>query len=200
MTMNPAPLLKRGWAKEKNEGCVMAKKGIVSFRQIEKEDLGIIRDWRNKEKIRQTFREYRLLNMENQLEWFKKISHSKTDDMFMILLDSHPIGVCGLTNIDWKDRHTEYSFYVGEDIGNVRSGRVAMAIFDFLKRKCFKEYNLNRMWGEIAPFNKVSVKLAVKNGLIEEGVKRQCFFSEGRYFDIVVVGMLAEEYYKQRLF
>jgi hypothetical protein len=40
----------------------------------------------------------------------------------------------------------------------------------------------------------------VKNGLIEEGVKRQCFFSEGRYFDIVVVGMLAEEYYKQRLF
>ena len=73
---------------------------IVNFRQIEKEDLPLLRDWRNQERVRRCCREYRLLNMANQISWFEGISTSRVDNMFIVIADDEPVGVCGLTHIN----------------------------------------------------------------------------------------------------
>jgi RimJ/RimL family protein N-acetyltransferase len=179
----------------------------MQFRQIEKEDLPLLRDWRNCEKIRAVTREYRLLNMLNQEKWFEKISLNREDDMFLII-DEKPsraggswglthikVGVCGLTHINWKDRHAEISYYssLTDPLKNIG---LAREVYDFLKKKCFEEYGLNRLWGEVYSFNLVAIKIAQRNGLKIEGILKQTNWHNGRFYDSVITTILAEEYFE----
>lgn len=170
----------------------------VTFRQIEKDDLPLLRDWRNQEGVRKFCREYRLLNMINQQDWFERVSNSKEDDMFLIVVDDKPVGVCGLTHINWKDRHCELSWYLGDAISQLKKVKIAPKISQFLRKKGFEEYNLNRLWAEIYSFNDVMIKYVLRRGFKQEGILRQSVFWDGKYWDSVVLSMLSEEYFKKK--
>ena len=161
----------------------------VTFKQIEREDLPMLRDWRNLERVRKYCREYRWLNMVNQERWFEKASTNKVDDMFLVLANDESIGVCGLTHINWKDRSAEVSFYLGKTINPAIEVAIGIEVY---------EYNLNRLWGEAYSFNQGGINLALLCGFKKEGVLRQTVFWDGKYFDSVIVGMLAEEYRKAK--
>ncbi|MFH1386133.1 MAG: GNAT family protein [bacterium] len=168
----------------------------IKYRQMEREDLPLLRDWRNQEKVRKYCREYRLLNMVNQNNWFERVSTSKVDDMFLILMDEKPVGLCGLTHINWKDRSAEISYYLGQSISPTEDVALGIEIYDFFKRKGFGEYNLHRLWGEAFAFNEGAVKLALKCGFIQEGIMREATFWDGKYMDTIIISMLAHEYYR----
>src|SRR6185437_13277040 len=88
---------------------------LVHFRALEEEDLPKLRDWRNSKHVKRTTREYRLLNMFNQKLWFESLHKHRPpqDIMFGIINKKNSlIGVCGLTYIDWKNRHAEISIYL----------------------------------------------------------------------------------------
>lgn len=166
----------------------------ISFRQMEMEDLPLLRDWRNQERVRKYCREYRLLNMVNQKNWFEKVSTSKLDDMFVVLVDGEPVGLCGLTHINWKDRVAEISYYLGKMTNPATDVAVGIEVYGFFKKKGFGEYNLHRLHGEAYLFNEAGIKLALSCGFRQEGILRQAVFWEGKYWDSIIIGMLAEEY------
>ncbi len=170
----------------------------ISFKQIEQENLGLLRDWRNEERVRKNCREYRLLNMVNQQNWFERISTSKLDDMFLVISDGKPVGVCGLTHINWKDRVAEISYYLGKPTSPAADVATGLEVYEFLKKKAFEEYNLNRLHGEAFSFNEGGVGLALQCGFKKEGVIRKSVFWGGKYWDAVIVGLLAEEYFASK--
>ena len=91
----------------------MIKGKNVSFRSLEKNDLGLLKDWRNSENMGKTAREFRLLNMINQENWFENLHLTvpPKDIMFGVIQKNKLIGVTGLTYIDWKNKHAEISIY-----------------------------------------------------------------------------------------
>ena len=96
----------------------MIKGKMVGLRAVEKEDLIILRDWRNIESFRKNFREIRELNLSNQEIWYEQCCVNKSNNfMFMIerYKDKTPIGACGLLYIDWIIRSADFSFYIGEN-------------------------------------------------------------------------------------
>ena len=170
----------------------------INFRQIEKDDLALLRDWRNQERIRKYCREYRLLNMADQISWFERISTSRVDDMFMVMADDEAVGVCGITHINWKDRSAEIAYYLGKQISPSVDVTIGIEVYGFIKKKAFEEYNLHRLIGEAFSFNKGAVELGLKCGFTKEGVLRQSIFWSGKYWDSVLISMLAEEYFKEK--
>ena len=60
----------------------------VSLRALEKEDLEILKEWRNSKHVRKSTREYKLLNMINQKNWFESIHqlNPPREIMFGILI------------------------------------------------------------------------------------------------------------------
>jgi len=170
----------------------------VSFRQIEKEDLALLRDWRNQERVRKCCREYRLLNMANQMNWFERISTSGVDDMFVVIADGKPAGVCGLAHINWKNRCAEINYYLGRQVSPSANVVIGMEVYGFIKKKAFEEYNLNRITGEAFSYNQGAVELALKCGFTKEGIMRQSVFWSGKYWDSVLIGMLAKEYFTNK--
>ena len=74
----------------------MIKGKYVNLRSLEEEDLVILKKWRNDKKTRLHTREFRLLNMINQKQWFEFI-HKENPPKFIMF---------GIS--DKKDR-TEFS-------------------------------------------------------------------------------------------
>lgn len=63
----------------------MLKGEITGLRAIEKEDLILLRDWRNNSDFRKNFREHKELNLLNQENWFDRTYANPNDFMFVIV-------------------------------------------------------------------------------------------------------------------
>lgn len=159
----------------------------VRFRQLDVEDLPQLRDWRNDDRLRATTREYRLLNMVNQDDWFDYISRSREVEMFGIEVDGTLVGVCGLCYINWVYRTAEVSLHVAP----AYQGRgIAAQTLGLLQQKAFEEFNLHRLWAEIYEFNKVSIALFEKCSYVLEGRLREHVFKRGKYHDSLMYGLV----------
>lgn len=159
----------------------------IRLRAIEEEDLPQLRDWRNADWLRPYVREYRLLNMQNQEEWFQYICTSSDVAMFGITVYDELAGVCGLCNISWPNRTAEVSIYLipewqGQGIGH--------EVLKLLARKAFREYNLHRLWAEIYSNNQPSIGLFEACGYKYEGKMVQHIYKEGLYHDSLLYGLV----------
>lgn len=170
----------------------------IGFRQVEQKDLVLLRDWANQDRIRKHSHRHTLLNMIDQFKWYKKIIGTRQFEMFMVLKNRNPVGLCGLTHINWKDRSAVISYYLGKQTNPAIDVTLGLEVYEFLKKKAFKEFNLNRLWGEAFSFNEGGIRLALQCGFKKEGIKRQSVFWNGKYWDSIIVGMLAEEYFKSK--
>ncbi len=63
-----------------------------------------------------------------------------------------------------------------------------------LLRFAFHEMNLNRVWLHVFEFNERAFACYEKCGFREEGRLREHVFSEGRYWDVLVMGVLRKEF------
>lgn len=157
----------------------------ILLRVLEESDLPQLRNWRNAAWLRSYVREYRLLNMVNQLEWFKEISSSKDVAMFGIQADGVLSGVCGLTHINWVNRTAEISIYIEPQ---QRRRQVAAQTLFELEKVAFDVYNLRRLWAEVYSFNHAGFNLFEKCGFRQEGRMIQHVFKNGEYHDSLFYG------------
>jgi hypothetical protein len=63
----------------------------------------------------------------------------------------------------------------------------------------FKQMRLHRVATVFRADNEASRVIAERCGFTQEGVSRQAWFNQGIYFDLVNVGILADEWQKTRL-
>jgi RimJ/RimL family protein N-acetyltransferase len=143
---------------------------FVILRALEKEDLSSLKEWRNSLHVRKSTREYKLLNMINQKNWFESIHQSTPpkDIMFGILNKRKKlIGVTGLTYIDWKNRNSEISIYFSTK--NWQTKPEAKEVINLIMEYGFEELNLNRLYVEIFSLMKENIKLFTKMKFFKEG-------------------------------
>lgn len=160
---------------------------MIRLRAIEESDLPQLRDWRNDDRLRFTFREYRLLSLVNQKDWLDHISRSREVEMFGIEVDGTLVGVCGLCYINWVYRTAEASIYVVPDL---QLPTAAAEVLHLLRQKAFKEFNLHRLWAEAYEFDTVKIALLEQSGFVLEGRLREHVFQQGRYHDSLMYGLL----------
>ena len=96
----------------------MIKGKFIGLRAVEKEDLQLLRDWRNISSFRRNFREVRELSMYDQEKWFESLQSGKYNNFMFTIIDletNKPIGAAGLLYINWIIRSADFSFYIGKD-------------------------------------------------------------------------------------
>ena len=101
------------------------------------------------------------------------------------------IGSCGLTYINWVYRTAEFSITIGNK--SYRSGGFGSDTLRTLIKYGFEELNLNRIWCEVYS-NNAAIDIYKHIGFVEEGILRQNYYNEGRYWDSHIMSMLREEY------
>ena len=151
------------------------------------DDLLILKKWRNDKNTRKHTREFRLLNMLNQKNWFESIHKDNPPKFIMFGINNKNnklIGVCGLTYIDWKNRHAEISIILSQKCW--QKTKEARDTIDLLVEYGFGELNLHRLWVEIFDSIHENIKLFEKMHFIKEGELREKLWRDNKWHNSLI--------------
>jgi RimJ/RimL family protein N-acetyltransferase len=127
-----------------------------------------------------------------QKRWFENLIADPNRFVFVIeSTEGKPVGIIGLDKIDRRNQEAEAGPGL-LDPAERGKGYVEESI-ELLLNYAFGELNLHRIYGACFPFNKV-IELLKLFGFREEGVLRQAVFTQGKFHDKVMLGLLREEW------
>ena len=172
----------------------MIKGQHTALRAIEKDDLPRLLAWRNRPDLRRYFREYRELNIQQQVNWFEnKVNNDIGTRMFSIV-DSQQelLGAAGLCYIDWINRTADFSIYIGKN-GLYIDELLAPDAAKVMIKYAFEELGINRLWSEIYSFDHAKVKFFKSLGFNLDGTHRQTHWAENSWHDSFFFSLLATD-------
>jgi RimJ/RimL family protein N-acetyltransferase len=167
----------------------------VKIRALEKKDLDEIMKWVNDYKVTRTLTSflYPLSGEQEEKILEKLIEPNERNRTFAIeTKKGEYLGNIGFHNIDWKNRNAEVGIVIGKkNYWNKGYGTDAMmTILDF----AFNRMNLHKVYLGVFDFNQGGIKSYLKCGFKKEGHLRGMFYNEGKYHDMVMMGILKKEY------
>lgn len=173
---------------------IMIEGQHVNLRALEETDLNTLKKWRNDEKNRIHTREYRLLSMINQKNWFESIHKENPPKVIMfgvVSKNGAMIGVCGITYIDWKNRHAEISIILS--LKDWQKTKEAKDTVNLLLNYGFGELNMHRLWVEIFTIIPQNIKLFEQLHFTKEGMLRDKLWRNGKWYDSFIYSKLSNE-------
>ena len=106
------------------------------------------------------------------------------------------IGVTSLINIDTKNRNAECIIDIGEkEYWGKGYGTEALKM---LLEYAFLELNLHRVSLRVFSFNESAIHIYNKIGFRKEGIMRESIYRNGKWHDIIIMGVLKREYLSQQ--
>jgi hypothetical protein len=175
----------------------MKKGDLIYLTAVGEGDLKQLKDWRNIEKFKKHFREYRDLNDVMQRKWFENnVSNDPTTIMFSIrrISDNKLLGACGLCYINWIHRHADLSLYIGDNEAYIDDEGFAKESCEILFDYGFYQLGLNKIWSEIYEFDSKKNELYNSLGFQLDGRLRQNYFYDGKWWDSLIISVLKSEY------
>lgn len=155
---------------------------------IEREDLNLLKNWRNDPELRSRTREWRALTNEDQERWFKVITDpNRNNHMFLCRYAGVPVGVVGLCNWNFHSRNAEVSFYIGDK--ESRGKGIMTTALELLIGWGFNQ-GLHRISAEVYQFNVPCINLLKKLGFSQEGILRDNVFRDGHFVDSLLMALI----------
>ena len=168
----------------------------VILRSVEMSDIEFVKDMFNDPELENLVTGWSFpLSTYSQERWFEQHYSDNLNFRFVIeTSEDGPVGIATLTGIDWKNKKATHGIKLSNKIH--RSKGIGTDSVMAIMRYAFDELGLNRLDGSWFESNLASQSLYKKCGWIEEGVRRNYIYKRGEYRNLVVVGILSEEYYK----
>lgn len=164
---------------------------------IEKNDLEMLRTWRNLPDYRKFFREYKEINSDMQKKWYEeKVVNDSSTLMFAIrdIESRELIGCCGLCYINWVHRYSDLSLYIGKDCVYIDNNGTAEEACRLLFHYGFAELGLNKIWTEIYDFDEKKFGLYKRLGFKLDGTLREQYFYNGKWHNSKIMSLLKNEW------
>jgi len=171
----------------------MIKGKKTRLRAIEREDIPRFVKWFNDPEVRHYLDRYLPMSTAEEEKWFEGQLEDRENKVFAIeTAEGVHIGNCGLHRIDWKNRSAELGIFIGEkEYWGQGYGSDAITA---LLRFAFREMNLHRIHLRVHDYNERAIRCYEKCGFRHEGTLREALFRDGRYHDILLMGILREEF------
>lgn len=170
----------------------------IYLRPVENEDGPLYAQWLNDPEIRRCLNRQIPISLQAEQKWIETTNGDGNTLSLAVVLkeDDRLIGGAGLREIDSTNRHAIFGIVLGDkkewDKGH---GTETLRL---LLAHAFETMNLHRISLHVLEHNKRGQRCYEKAGFVREGVLRQETFREGRYWDTVVMGILREEWLKQK--
>lgn len=169
----------------------------VYLRNVALEDASLLAGWKTDPVVqRMALGPGVEICLENQAQDIANALNSD-DQLYLLIIrkeDDQPIGYI---RINWMDDHQQHAwlrFALGEARSQGYAGDALRTLLDTLFAR-----HLHRVEAEVFAFNHASLRLLSSLGFEQEGRKRQAHFSEDGYCDVLVLGLLAEDWRARRL-
>lgn len=167
----------------------------VCLKTLEDKDLEYIYKWKNDWELSRLIKAYPLPIARYEIqEWLKKNYSDKNQIFLGIYLKDYVsiIGVVRLKYIDWISRNAELGLYIGED--KYRSRGLGKEALKLLLNYAFMEINLHKITLTVLDYNVSAINLYKSCGFTKEGLLREQFWVNGKYENVLLMGLLRNEY------
>jgi UDP-4-amino-4,6-dideoxy-N-acetyl-beta-L-altrosamine N-acetyltransferase len=171
----------------------LIKGSVVNLRPVSRNDLALIRDWRNSSEIRDNSFQYFLLNMEDQKKWFDRITKPDSSRSMFVIVDKkmHPVGVCGLIDLDFKNKSGEIAIMMDEKNRKKNFGSESLKL---LIKYGFEKLKLHRIVAEVFEFNVASIRLFEKLHFRHEATYMDKLWQNHRWYNTRGYSIIADDY------
>lgn len=170
---------------------------FVTLRAMEKSDCEMVRSMFNDPSIENLVIGWGFpLSSFAQDKWFENHYNDNSSFRFVIETENDgTVGIATLTDIDWKNRCATHGIKIANN--EHRAKGIGTDTVMSIMRYSFDELNLHRLESSVFPENIASYTLYTKKcGWKEEGLKRKYIYKKGNYRDLLLIGILASDYYE----
>ncbi|TSC97407.1 MAG: N-acetyltransferase GCN5 [Candidatus Berkelbacteria bacterium Licking1014_2] len=140
------------------------------------------REWFNDPRITRYFPRICTVNEETELDWYKRITASKSDIIWSIMLqegsNKHHVGQTGIRSIDWINGTGDTGTTIDPQWWNKGIATIAMKARG---KFAFGQLRLSALYTEICPENVHSIRAAETAGYEKYGIKPYFIFRDGQY-------------------
>ena len=165
---------------------------MLEVRTICAEDEELIFNWRNQDRVRLMMLRSDLIPWQQHQIWFNALERH----LYLIFAwKQKPIGLGCLTDVSVQDDTSSWGCYVGEADAPpgfgalINLGTIAFA---------FDVVGVRKLCGQVLANNPNPLTMQRKIGFVDEGVLRQQVVRDGDNVDLILFGMLYEEWLQRR--
>lgn len=97
-----------------------------------------------------------------------------------------------LLDIDFINLSADLHIMIGKE--ECRGKGIGTFAVTSMINHAFLHLNLRRIQLEVLEYNSIAMSLYKKVGFVEEGRRRKAVYKDGKYVDMVVMGLLRDEY------
>jgi RimJ/RimL family protein N-acetyltransferase len=172
---------------------------LIRLRPLELVDVPTTAAWRNDPAIRDQVLSFRFPVTHVMETRFieRAIAGDGSDQCVLGIVDRSDEALCGLVylrNIDWISRHASFGIMIGRQDRQHRGlGRRALRL---ILHHGFVVLNLARIYLYVVQYNRNAIALYESAGFVHEGRLRRHVALEGGYHDLLVMGLLRDEFEK----
>ncbi len=174
----------------------MLEGSLVRLRAMEPEDMEAALKWVNDREVTLWLTSLRYpMSRKDEQTWLDDAPANSFEHGVRLAIETKAgkhIGSINLHRTNSEDRKAGLGIMIGEK-DHWSNGYGTDAVRTLLKL-AFDEMNLHRVWLHVFADNERAVACYVKCGFREEGRLRQEVFQEGRYQDVIVMGVLEDEF------
>lgn len=128
----------------------------------------------------------------HEVDVLKRFGEAKDVVFWMIDADGETVGSTGIHAIDWQSAHATTGILIGAK-ERWRTG-IASEAMALRTRYAFRELNLHKLMTEAYVENAGSRRALEKTGYRTVGVRREHFFTRGRWHDLWLGELLREDW------
>ncbi|MCS6903330.1 MAG: GNAT family N-acetyltransferase [Candidatus Bipolaricaulota bacterium] len=170
----------------------------VYLRPLERDDAPLLLPWVNDPDVIANLMMYTPKNLQNELEFIERAYKSDDEIILGIALKANDklIGSTGLHRLDWKNRHCMFGILIGDKTEWGKGYGTETTCL--MARYAFETLGMHRVWLSVYEYNQRGIRAYEKAGFVREGLLRQARYHNGRFYDVLVMGLLRSEWEAQR--
>ncbi|MCP1143748.1 UDP-4-amino-4,6-dideoxy-N-acetyl-beta-L-altrosamine N-acetyltransferase [Lysinibacillus endophyticus] len=163
----------------------------ANLRDIHREDLGKILDWRNQEFIRNVMFSDSIISWEQHITWYANLLKSSNMISKIFTLDNEDYGILNITDIDLVSNKCNWGFYIGKN--NPTKGAGLFLGFTSLEY-IFSIMGIRKLCAEVLGSNLISQNFHDKLGFKLDGVLRKHIQRNEKFEDVLLYSIFNDEW------
>lgn len=135
-------------------------------------------------------------SLEGRKSWYRRLRQDPTRQSWIIEMDKCPIGVLNIFDINFTDHRCSWDYYIAvqEKLSLQLATYLEWNLYDYV----FDTLGLNKLCNETFAENRQMVHLHQICGSKQDGILRAHICKNGKYYDVSVGSILADEWREKR--
>jgi len=148
--------------------------------------------WRNNPDVARYMYTSHKIGLDEHRQWFARVEGDRSRRYWICEVNGEPAGLVNLADIDLGNHRCSWAYYIAEP--GARGKGVGSAIEFAMLDYVFSSLGLNKLWCEVLVGNEPVIALHQQFGFSREAVFRDHIRKDGRFIDVVGLGMTAADW------